>query len=96
MCETLADMKYYLVTEIGLNKVRASKINIPNLKLDDTLCYNCYMKIVEWDWYEKQKLKVKKQSNYDFTYQPSNKNCVIMSQKNYENLFKKVNEAEEL
>ncbi len=46
-------MKYYLVTEIGLNKVHASKINIPNLKLSDTFCYNCYMKIVEWDQYEK-------------------------------------------
>ena len=94
--ETLADMKYRSVTEIGLNKVRAGETNIPNLKLGDILCHNCYMKRVEWDQYEKQKPKVKKQSNYDFTYQPSNKNRITMSQKNYESLLKKVNEVEEL
>ncbi len=53
MYKILADMKYYLVIEIGLNKVCTNKINISNLKLGDTFYYNYYMKIVKWDQYEK-------------------------------------------
>ena len=86
ICETIADTKYRSVIDLGLNKAYANKTNVPSLKLGDILCHNCYMKIVEWDWYEKQKSKVKKQSNIDHF---SNKNYVTMSQKNYENLLKK-------
>ena len=57
-CKILADMKYRSVTELGLNKARASKTNTSNLKLDDILCHNCYMKLVEWDRYESRSLKV--------------------------------------
>ncbi len=54
------------------------------------LCHNCYMKIVEWDQNKKKKTKIiKKQSNYDFTYQLPNQNHVTISQKNYESLSEK-------
>jgi|SRR5581483_309334 len=92
-CETVADMRYRSVTELGLKKVFASKTNVPNLKLGDILCHNCYMKIVEWDRYEKQKSKVEKQPNKEHF---SNENYVTISQKNYENLFDKARRVEEL
>lgn len=96
VCETVADIKYRSVTELGLNKARASKTNILNLKLGDVLCHNCYMKIVEWDRYEKQKPKFRKQSkDNDFSYQ-SNINRVTMSQKNYKSLFEKAEGVEKL
>ena len=96
ICETATDIKYRSVTELGLNKARAGKASIPNLKLGDILCYNCYMKVVEGDRYEKQKPKVKKQSKYDdYTYQ-SNINRVTISQKSYESLLEKAKGVEEL
>jgi len=97
ICETIANMKYRSVTELGLNKAYTNKTNIPSLKLGDILCHNCYMKIVECDQNEKKKTKIiKKQSNYDFTYQLPNQNCVTISQKNYESLSEKAKRAEEL
>jgi hypothetical protein len=59
--KTVANMRYRSITELGLNKARASKINTSNLKLGDILCHKCYMKLVEWDRYEKQKSKGGKQ-----------------------------------
>jgi hypothetical protein len=93
VCETVVDMRYRSVTELGLKKARASKTNVPDLKLGDILCHNCYMAIVEWDRYEKQKSKIEKQSNKDHF---SNENYVTMSQKDYENLFEKAKKVEEL
>jgi len=40
-------MKYRSIIELGLNKARTSKTNTSNLKLDNILCHNCYIKIVE-------------------------------------------------
>ena|ERR1043165_5106657 len=93
VCETVVDMRYRSVTELGLKKARASKTNVPDLKLGDILCHNCYMATVEWDRYEKQKSKIKKQSNKNSF---SNENYVTMSQKDYENLFEKAKKVEEL
>ena len=93
MCETVVDMRYRSVTELGLKKAHASKTNVPDLKLGDILCHNCYMAIVKWDRYEKQKSKIKKQSNKDNF---SNENYVTMSQKDYKNLFEKAKKVEEL
>src|SRR6266542_3112711 len=94
-CKTVVDTRYRSVTELGLNKACAGKNNIPDLKLCDILCHNCYIKIIEWDRYEKQKPKVKIQFNYDFIYQCPNKNRITLSQKNYESLFQKAKEVEE-
>ena len=100
ICETIANMKYRSVTELGLNKARASKTNTSNLKLGDILCHNCYMKIVEWDRnekYEKQRSKVRKESNRDdFNYHLTNEKRVTTSLKNYESLLKKAKRVEEL
>src|SRR6266496_5289614 len=99
-CKTVADMKYRSITELGLNKARASKTNTSNLKLGDILCHNCYMKIVEWDRnekYEKQRSKVRKESNRDdFNYHLTNEKRVTTSLKNYESLLKKAKRVEEL
>ena len=96
ICKTVADIKYRSVTEFGLNKANSDKTNISNLRLGDILCHNCYMKTVEWDRYEKQKPRVKKQLNYDeFTYQ-TKINRVTMSQKKYESLSEKAKGVEEL
>ena len=90
-------MKYRSITELGLNKACSSKADTSNLKLGDILCHNCYMKIVEWDQYEKQKSKSGKLSNKEnFNYHFTNQKRVTMSQKNYESLFEKVKRAEEL
>jgi hypothetical protein len=94
-CKTVVDTRYRSVTELGLSKARAGKNDIPDLKLCDILCHNCYMKIIEWNRYEKQKPKVKIQSSYDFTYQCPNKNRITLSQKNYERLSQKAKEIEE-
>ena len=68
-CETVADIRYRSVTDLGLSKVYKLYSNeILNLKQGDILCNNCYMKMVEGNQYEKQKPKVRKQSDYDFTY----------------------------
>src|SRR5215212_1515550 len=92
-CETVVDMRYRSVTELGLKKACACKTNVPDLKLGDILCHNCYIAIVEWDRYEKQKSKIKKQSNQDHF---SNENYITISQKDYENLFEKVKKVEKL
>jgi hypothetical protein len=96
ICKTVADIKYYSVTELGLNKANADKTNILNLSLGNILCHNYYMKTVEWDRYEKQKPRIKKQSKYDdFTYQMKI-NHITMSQKKYESLSEKAKGVEEL
>jgi len=99
-CKTVVDMKYRSITELGLNKARASKTNTSNLKLGDILCHNCYMKIVEWDRnekYEKQRSKVRKESNRDdFNYHLTNEKRVTTSLKNYESLLNKAKRVEEL
>src|SRR4051812_28604564 len=87
-CKTVVDMKYRSITGLGLNKARASKTNTSNLKLGDILCHNCYMKIVKWDRNEKQKSKVRKESNRDdFNYHLTNEKRVTVSMKNYESLL---------
>ena len=93
VCETVVDMRYRSVTELGLKKAHTSKTNVPNLKLGDILCHNCYMRIVEWDRYEKQKSKIKKQSNKDHF---SDENYVTISQKDYKNLYEKAKKVEGL
>jgi len=96
-CKTVADMKYRSVTELGLNKARASKTNTSNLKVGDILCHNCYMKLVEWDRYEKQKSKGGKQPNKEnFNYHFTNQKRVTITQKNYESLLEKAKRVQEL
>jgi hypothetical protein len=95
-CKTVADMKYRSVTKLGLSKSNTNKTNTSNLKLGDVLCHNCYMNIVEWDRYEKQKSKSGKNFNKEnFNYHMTNQKRVTMSQKNYESLFEKVEELQE-
>src|ERR1700722_15107433 len=98
VCKTVVDMQYHSVTKVGLNKALGGELyltKIPNLKLDDILCHNCYMEIIEWDRYKKQKPKVRKPSDYDSTYQLSNKKRVTITQKNFESLFEKAKIVEE-
>ena len=90
-------MQYHSVTELGLNKACASETNTSNLELGDILCHNCYMKLVEWDRYKKQKSKGGKQSNKEnCNYHFTNQKRVTMTQKNYESLLEKAKRVEEL